>query len=194
MNFSFIDLLNSARRNPKCKDELCDMLDDADWVRSFLERWELGCAKAAPQDLKEMRAVMQRIIDDTTQDKRPSGDDIIRLGHAVNGSDMRYELVPEPEGYRLKAVPVEENWSWVLQSIALPFAELLSTEDIKRLKKCDNACCQWVFYDETKNNTRRWCSSTCGSLIKVRECRKRKKECQPEDEKAHGCGADNNEE
>lgn len=182
MNFPFIDLLNSLRHDPKCGDEVCDLLNDPEWVESFLVKWGLGCAKAVPEDLKEMRSVMKSIVDETAQDKRPSADDIIRLGNAVNGSEMRYELVPDEQGYKLKSVPVEENWSWVLQSLALPFAELLSSEDISRLKKCDNQDCGWVYYDETKNNTRRWCSTTCGSLIKVRECRKRKKEGQGEDE------------
>lgn len=176
MNFAFIDLLNSLRYDPKCGDEMCDLLRDTEWVESFLVQWGLACAKAVPEDLIEMRGVMKSIVDETAQGNRPSEDDIIRLGNAVNGSQMRYELVPDAQGCRLKSVPVEENWSWVLQSLALPFAELLSSQDIKRLKKCDNQDCGWVFYDETKNNTRRWCSTTCGSLIKVRECRKRKKE------------------
>jgi predicted RNA-binding Zn ribbon-like protein len=37
-----------------------------------------------------------------------------------------------------------------------------------RLRQCANAKCRWLFVDDSKGGSRRWCSmSTCGNRAKV---------------------------
>jgi predicted RNA-binding Zn ribbon-like protein len=57
----------------------------------------------------------------------------------------------------------------------------LETGEPGRLKACENVDCFWVFYDNSRNRTRRWCDSRgCGNLIKVRRFRaKRRAERKP---------------
>jgi len=44
-----------------------------------------------------------------------------------------------------------------------------------RLKACRDSSCQWAFYDNSKNQSGRWCSmSVCGSRDKARAYRKRR--------------------
>ncbi|MCL6580471.1 MAG: CGNR zinc finger domain-containing protein [Firmicutes bacterium] len=39
-------------------------------------------------------------------------------------------------------------------------------------KVCANADCGWLFYDDSRNRSRRWCDGRyCGNLIKVRRFR-----------------------
>ena len=62
-----------------------------------------------------------------------------------------------------------------LEAVALSALEFLRTSDLARLKRCQapNAC-GWLFYDETKNGSRRWCSmSNCGVFFKMRRYRNR---------------------
>ena len=62
-----------------------------------------------------------------------------------------------------------------LEAIALSALELLRTSDLARLRRCQapNAC-GWLFYDDTKNGSRRWCSmSNCGVFFKMRRYRTR---------------------
>jgi predicted RNA-binding Zn ribbon-like protein len=43
-----------------------------------------------------------------------------------------------------------------------------------RLKVCPDDDCAWVFYDESRNRSRRWCSmNACGNRHKVRAYRDR---------------------
>jgi predicted RNA-binding Zn ribbon-like protein len=59
-----------------------------------------------------------------------------------------------------------------LEAIALSALELL-TSDLARLRRCQapNAC-GWLFYDDSKNGSRRWCSmSNCGVFFKMRRYR-----------------------
>ncbi len=45
-----------------------------------------------------------------------------------------------------------------------------------RVKICANPDCGWMIYDESRNQTRRWCSVTgCGNLIKVRRHRTKRR-------------------
>lgn len=53
-------------------------------------------------------------------------------------------------------------------------ASLLTDHDIKRIKECPK--CGWVFLDETKNASRKWCNSkACGSSDKAMRYNNRKK-------------------
>lgn len=78
--------------------------------------------------------------------------------------------------YSISAVPEKKDFSWVLHEVAMSFAEVLISDSLNRVKICGNPDCRWVFFDESKNASRKWCSDTCGSLIKMREFRKRKAE------------------
>jgi predicted RNA-binding Zn ribbon-like protein len=43
-----------------------------------------------------------------------------------------------------------------------------------RFKACPRGCCQWVFYDNSKNRSARWCNmASCGNVEKARRHRKR---------------------
>lgn len=53
--------------------------------------------------------------------------------------------------------------------------DLLTQSDLHRIKECPK--CGWVFYDETKNGRRRWCSATgCGTQDKMLRYNQKKKD------------------
>ena len=46
----------------------------------------------------------------------------------------------------------------------------------ERLKACPRDCCQWAFYDKSKNRSGRWCSmESCGTVEKARAFRERQR-------------------
>lgn len=60
-----------------------------------------------------------------------------------------------------------------LKRIALDVLDMLQHGERFRLKRCaTRGTCGWLFYDKSKNGTRRWCSmETCGSTAKMRRYR-----------------------
>jgi predicted RNA-binding Zn ribbon-like protein len=65
---------------------------------------------------------------------------------------------------------------WMLGPIALSAAELLVNLDRRRLKQCAGLHCGWLFLDETKSRTRRWCDMrVCGGRAKTRRFRQRQR-------------------
>ena len=70
------------------------------------------------------------------------------------------------------------SWSWpgerdlrrVLWPVAASALELLTEGDLTRVRECPGSDdCGWLFYDDSRNRTRRWCSMEgCGSRVKMR--------------------------
>jgi predicted RNA-binding Zn ribbon-like protein len=53
--------------------------------------------------------------------------------------------------------------------------DILTKYEVKRMKECSG--CGWLFLDQSKNNTRRWCDmQMCGSIDKSRRYYQRKKQ------------------
>jgi hypothetical protein len=71
----------------------------------------------------------------------------------------------------------------VVGQVLAKFAAALHHDQWRRLRACGD--CQWLFFDSSKNNARRWCrmyggetGRACGSIAKVRAYRERKKSTQ----------------
>jgi len=74
--------------------------------------------------------------------------------------------------------PVGANfgWSWqareapveaILGPISLSALTLLQQADLTRVKQCQGDKCGWLFFDATKNKSRRWCEmEICGNRAK----------------------------
>jgi len=60
----------------------------------------------------------------------------------------------------------------ILWPVAKSAAELLTSEEAKLVRQCEGFAateCAWLFIDETRNRSRRWCSMTsCGNRAKAR--------------------------
>ncbi|MFJ4774412.1 CGNR zinc finger domain-containing protein [Streptomyces uncialis] len=56
-----------------------------------------------------------------------------------------------------------------LAALAVAWTELTVTGEAARLKRCAEHTCAWVFWDSSKNRSRRWCSMrVCGNRTKAR--------------------------
>jgi predicted RNA-binding Zn ribbon-like protein len=59
-------------------------------------------------------------------------------------------------------------------------ARLLTSEDLGRIRECANEMCGWLFFDRSRNRSRRWCDMTvCGNRDKVRRHRQRLRRRKP---------------
>jgi predicted RNA-binding Zn ribbon-like protein len=82
------------------------------------------------------------------------------------------ELCREPVDGRAHATyqltwPETTRLDVMLGPIALAALDLLTSSQLYRLKKC--AGCPWVFLDQSKNLSRRWCAmNDCGTHEKIR--------------------------
>jgi predicted RNA-binding Zn ribbon-like protein len=74
---------------------------------------------------------------------------------------------------------LDQTFGWQIDSIALSAAGLLApvlwsaadlivSPEVRRLRHCWNGQCGWLFMDDSKNGSRRWCSmQACGNRAKA---------------------------
>jgi len=80
-------------------------------------------------------------------------------------------------GWRVELVPLRPGWPAVMGGIAASFADTLAENGGQRVRICGNPDCRWVFSDDTRSRTKRYCEDkSCGNLMKVRRFRSRSKE------------------
>jgi predicted RNA-binding Zn ribbon-like protein len=64
----------------------------------------------------------------------------------------------------------------VLFAVLTSAAELLASHRLERIRECASTDCTWLFIDESRNHSRRWCDmSAFGNRMKARRHYKRSK-------------------
>lgn len=107
----------------------------------------------------------------------PAEAEIEMLNQIMAGGSLVRQIVPDDGGYRLEQLPARGNWPQVMAEIAASFSRTLVEGEAARLRICENPDCQWLFYDDTRNRSKRFCEKrTCGNLMKVRRFRARQRE------------------
>lgn len=133
-----------------------------------------GPREGVLEELLELRELLRRIVETVAADQEEAAGDVKRLNGFLEKADARYRVRKTRAGVNLESVPLVKDDEWLVGAIALSAARFLASGDRRRLKVCSNSGCRWVFYDDTKNRSRRWCDSNlCGNLFKVRRYRSR---------------------
>ncbi|WP_295813076.1 ABATE domain-containing protein [uncultured Nitratireductor sp.] len=189
----FVNTVNSRSR-PATKDYLPDSAALLGWCRQVrlfdaptlahlraLAKADTRAAEAAHAKAIILREALFTIFQSVI-DLRDAPD---------NALDLLAGLVSEARRHqRLKAASGGFIWLWKegqldlsapLYAVALSAEALLTGEDPRRLKACPGPDgCGWLFHDETKNGSRRWCSMDhCGGMAKARRHAARMKENRP---------------
>lgn len=150
-------------------DRRLDKLAEDDWLTAYAEEAGLGAlgppTASERRALAELRGRLRALVESPSQD-------LSALDEYTSGAALRRRVV---DG-ELVLEPVRRDWSWALSEIAASFVELVAHRDPARIKVCANHDCQWSFYDESKNRSRRWCgAASCGTADKVRRFRARQR-------------------
>jgi predicted RNA-binding Zn ribbon-like protein len=176
----FADFLNSIWRDWRGSGRTEDRLEMPAWRKEFLDTWGFSQAVESPQPgelaaLAELRSLLLRMVEALVAQEQLLDRDVDELNRFLARRPATHHLTKVEEGYRLEMLPAARDWNWVMTEIALSFARALAG-DYRRIKICDNPDCRWVFYDESRNRTRRWCEDRyCGNLMKVRRFRARRR-------------------
>ncbi len=173
-----LDILNSDWRDYRGTGQREDRLLKSGWIEGILARWGLGITNPpGPGDiaaLQELRTRMLHIVQAILQKQPFSEQQIAALNSYFDAAPSRPQLIRVGEqGYRLRQMPFNNDWNWVLSEVARSFAALLVDHDPTRIKQCENPDCRWIYYDESANQTRRWCDPPCANLMRVRRFRAR---------------------
>ena len=127
-------------------------------------------AREALHKALALRAALHRLFLATATRQRPDPADLEHLRRTYADAMSGATLVPANERFAWEWRPDEQRLDHLLWPVARSAVELLTTGDLQRIKVCENPYgCGWLFYDGSKNGSRRWCSMEgCGSQVKMR--------------------------
>ena len=162
-----LDFVNTVswRGRDEPDEKLRDFDDLLEWCtlvgvlsRAEARNWRESRSLARAWELRES---IYRLFVAWAAGRRPSATDLTRLNASLPPRDR---LSWGRGRYVWKAG--DER---ILGPIAWSAADLLTSGDRARLKRCGSEECGWLFYDESVNGRRRWCSmSDCGNREKAR--------------------------
>lgn len=177
-----LDFVNSERHDYLGSGKVEDRLEQPTWRELFLAKWNLQVQPPLDSvqltSLRALRTWLRGLIESHMHAHPPSPKDVEILNTYLSAVSFTRQVTSIDSSYQTILVPHQKNWTWVQGEIVSSFLELITQADPARLKRCSNPPCRWLYYDESKNQSRSWCDETCANLIRVRRARARHKVAQ----------------
>lgn len=123
-----------------------------------------------------LREAIYRVFSAVAGEHVPEAADIATLSDALAEAVSRLRLVWGADGFAWGWVGDEASLGQVLWPVAQSAAELLTSDELSRVGVCDGEDCGWLFFDTSKNRSRRWCDmGDCGNRAKARRHYRRRR-------------------
>lgn len=180
MDWLCIEIMDSDKVDWQDSVTRRDMLDDKAWRSSLFARYHLSAPDSInARDLarlKQLRSDMQAVVMRLQKHPGTLTTELLPINKVLAGIPAFVQISGDGTCFALDLDPGGSGWTPVAWHIAHSFAQLLARPDAGRIKVCDNDNCRWIFYDRSKNKSRRWCDDkVCGNIMKVRNFRSRNK-------------------
>jgi predicted RNA-binding Zn ribbon-like protein len=117
-----------------------------------------------------LREIIYRILVAVINHKNLPKADLAEFNRTLAEMTRGASIVAATDGFTWKWNINEEAFDSLVWPVVLSAAELLVSEDRRRLGQCaDDHGCGWIFLDQSKNHSRRWCDiRDCGNRAKQR--------------------------
>jgi len=184
-----LDFCNSGQdaREPSGSEWIASFTDLVDWLEAAggvtgsqaARLREAGAAspRAAAQVWSraiKFREALFRVLNAKAGGGKVAREDLsdIEAEHARAVSFARLSWAGETYRWSLDASAAELDAA--MQPLVESAVSLLTSAKLERLRRCGNSTCYWLFIDDTRNHSRRWCEmASCGNVVKVRRHREK---------------------
>jgi predicted RNA-binding Zn ribbon-like protein len=171
LSLDFCNSISPTRR-PTLRDRIESAEDFLGWARRAGAKLEEKPAPKMLARLHRLRGALVGIFHALAEQRTPAVADLDVLNEELAEARAAERLVPADGGFEVEDTspqPIDR----FRHAIARDAAGLL-TGDLRRVKRCPSHDCLWLFHDDSKNLSRRWCAmDDCGTLEKVRRYRGR---------------------
>jgi predicted RNA-binding Zn ribbon-like protein len=119
-----------------------------------------------------LRESLFQIFISIINEKSPKPEDIIVLNKETLIARENQELFFSSDKFEWRFLKDKIKADYIIWKIAKSAEEVLSSENLNRVKLCIGEDCGWLFLDSSKNRSRQWCDmKDCGNVAKVRRFR-----------------------
>jgi predicted RNA-binding Zn ribbon-like protein len=180
MDMLWDDFLNSLHHDWRGDGAIDDRLDNPKWLDQWVKEHQLSVDHRPSlkelNALKRLRTFLHRIVTDFAANSSPSEDDIEALNKVMADGAVIRQIRRSGDHYNWSLFPLGHQWSHVQAEIVSSMAQMMAEGERSRVRICDNPNCLWVYYDDTRNRSKKYCDDKqCGNLMKVRRFRARQK-------------------
>jgi predicted RNA-binding Zn ribbon-like protein len=137
-----------------------------------LKRWSRDNPEEAQELLSDAvatRETIYRILSAIAEDKPVPDKDFARLTKAIAETPPRNALVRSDDRYGWRIAEMRPIAAHLLAPVLWSAGDLILAAERRRIRRCANEECLWLFLDESKSGTRRWCDmASCGNRAKAR--------------------------
>jgi len=141
----------------------------AEAVRDIAATWRSDAAKATAFDAAvALRETLYRTFSAAAAAKPAPAADLDRLNAALAAAPPRHRLQRRDGFYAWQVDRLRPGVAALLAPVLWSAGDLLSQPRLARVRQCANPKCRWLFLDDSKSGTRRWCAmSMCGNRAKA---------------------------
>jgi predicted RNA-binding Zn ribbon-like protein len=133
-------------------------------------------AKKAIYSSIELREVIYSIFSSIAEGTAPPKNDLSTFNKYLSRVMTHSQIIETEDGFSWETSGDKNKMDWMLSPIVRYAAELLVSDEARKVKECGDKACRWFFLDSSRNQSRRWCAmKDCGNRAKARRFYKRKK-------------------
>jgi predicted RNA-binding Zn ribbon-like protein len=127
-----------------------------------------GESGAALENARALRKAIHRIITRATAGQIPERPDMATLNAAMEQSSTHLHIKYADQRFDFDWAAESSDFEQIVRPIVWSAVALLTSGHMKMVKQCQGKNCSWLFLDETRNHSRRWCDmARCGNRQKA---------------------------
>jgi predicted RNA-binding Zn ribbon-like protein len=170
--------MHASEQTPEFLRSYFDLVEWSNYVGIITdaeERRMLHEAEKNPDDARrvlqraiELREIIFNIFSSIAKDTSPLIKDIAKFNKKLSQMMRQSKLEFTESGVAWDVKGNKDSLDGMLNSVIQSVFMLLTSNELNRVKICaDERGCGWLFFDQSKNRSRRWCDMTdCGNLAK----------------------------
>jgi predicted RNA-binding Zn ribbon-like protein len=117
---------------------------------------------------RELREALYRIFRAIAEEAEPASADLAVLNRALGEAPSRTQLVHADGAYAWALPDMAPEIASLLAPVIWAAGDLLIEPSRIKVRRCANDECVWLFLDDSKSGTRRWCDmKACGNRAKA---------------------------
>ena len=127
-----------------------------------------------------LREAIFRVFRAITRQQPATSGDLVQLNDELARANQHRRIVADATGFVWTWTDHDTALDSVLWSVVQSAADLLTSPTLQRVRQCAGDPCGWLFYDTSRNLSRRLCNMEgCGNRAKARRYYERKRPKTP---------------
>jgi predicted RNA-binding Zn ribbon-like protein len=147
---------------------------EADRIRQRSKMQPSKQTKALAKAIK-LRETIYRIFTSFSEGRPAIDSDLAVFNKFLSRTMKNSQIITAENGFIWDSKGNTAKLDWILNPLIRSAADLLVSDELKRVKRCGDPACGWLFLDTSRNKSRRWCDmSDCGNRAKASRFYKKK--------------------